>query len=208
MLYYFTYGISLGLAAGLSPGPVMALVISQTINHGRKEGIKVALALLVTDIPIILFTLLVLLYLQENNIIFGLLSVFGGFFLAYLSKDNFRAAEKTPVMRFRLGSFRKGMLANLLSPAPYIFWLTIGTPVLLKGYEGSVIDPAMFLLAFYVCLVGSKVVVAYLVNKSRDFLRSSVFRWINILLGVLLLLLAVKFVFDGYNYLFADISTE
>jgi threonine/homoserine/homoserine lactone efflux protein len=155
MLYYFTYGISLGLAAGLSPGPVMALVISETINHGRKEGIKVALALLVTDIPIILFTLLVLTYLKENNIIFGLLSVFGGIFLAYLSKDNFKAADKTPDVRFRIGSFRKGILANLLSPAPYIFWLTIGTPVLLKGYEGSVLDPAIFILAFYICLVGS-----------------------------------------------------
>lgn len=201
MLYYFTYGISLGLAAGLSPGPVMALVISETINHGRKEGIKVALALLVTDIPIILFTLLVLLYLKENNILFGFLSLFGGIFLAYLSKDNFRAAEMTPDIRDRIGSFRKGILANLLNPAPYIFWLTIGTPVLLKGYEGSVLDPAMFILAFYICLVGSKVVVAWLVNKSRDFLRSSVFRWINFFLGVLLLLMAIKFVYDGYNYL-------
>jgi threonine/homoserine/homoserine lactone efflux protein len=206
MLYYFTYGISLGLAAGLSPGPVMALVISETINHGRKEGIKVALALLVTDIPIILFTLLVLTYLKENNIIFGLLSIFGGIFLAYLSMDNFKAAERVSVISIRPGSFRKGVIANLLNPAPYIFWLTIGTPVLLKGYEGSVLDPAMFILAFYICLVGSKVVVAYLVNKSRDFLRSSVFRWVNFILGALLLLMAVKFVSDGYNYLFTGIS--
>ncbi|MBR9999120.1 MAG: LysE family translocator [Cyclobacteriaceae bacterium] len=205
MLYYFTYGFSLGLAAGISPGPVLALVISETINHGRKEGIKVAMALLITDIPIILFSMIVLYYLRDSNLIFGLLSVFGGFFLAYLSKDNFQAGEKVPVVRTRINSFRKGIIVNLLNPAPYVFWLTIGTPTLMKGWERSVLDSILFIVAFYICLVGSKVVVAYMVNKSKGFLRSSTYRWINFFLGILLLLMAVKFVYDGYNYLFIEL---
>ncbi len=36
-------GIILGLAAGTSPGPLLALVFSETLKYGKKEGIKIAL---------------------------------------------------------------------------------------------------------------------------------------------------------------------
>jgi len=206
MLYYFSYGISLGIAAGVSPGPVLALVISETLNHGLKAGMKVALALLITDIPIILLSLLAMFYFQKNNLILGILSVSGGVFLAFLARDNFRMSEFNRVNSKGNDSFRKGLIANLLNPAPYVFWLTIGTPILVRSYEGSMVDPVIFMLAFYVCLVGSKVLVAFLVNESRNFLKSGIYRWINYLLGLVLLLIAGKFVYDGYNYLFKGIS--
>ena len=47
-------GLVYGLSAGFSPGPLMALVISQTLKHGIREGAKVAVAPLITDLPIIL----------------------------------------------------------------------------------------------------------------------------------------------------------
>ena len=35
-------GILLGIYAGLSPGPMLFLVVSQTIKHDFKEGLKIA----------------------------------------------------------------------------------------------------------------------------------------------------------------------
>ena len=46
-------GAVFGLAAGLMPGPLLALVIQQTLRHGPTEGIKVAAAPLLTDLPIV-----------------------------------------------------------------------------------------------------------------------------------------------------------
>ena len=40
-LTYITTGFILGLS-GLIPGPLLTLVISETLKHGVKEGIKVA----------------------------------------------------------------------------------------------------------------------------------------------------------------------
>ena len=37
------FGIVFGLAAGLSPGPLITLVVSETLKNGKKEGIKVAI---------------------------------------------------------------------------------------------------------------------------------------------------------------------
>ncbi len=50
-------GIGLGLSAGISPGPILTLAISYTLQHGLKEGIKIAIVPLITDLPIIAITL-------------------------------------------------------------------------------------------------------------------------------------------------------
>jgi threonine/homoserine/homoserine lactone efflux protein len=49
----FATGIVLGLSAGLSPGPLMTLVVAESLKGGASAGIRIALAPLVTDAPII-----------------------------------------------------------------------------------------------------------------------------------------------------------
>ncbi|MCD6225405.1 MAG: hypothetical protein J7K32_07820 [Deltaproteobacteria bacterium] len=53
MLTFLTAGTILGLSAGLIPGPLLTLVISETLRHNIKAGIKIAVAPLLTDLPII-----------------------------------------------------------------------------------------------------------------------------------------------------------
>jgi len=56
MLNFLTIGTLLGLSAGLAPGPLLTLVISETLQHDIKSGVKVALAPFITDLPIIILT--------------------------------------------------------------------------------------------------------------------------------------------------------
>ena len=56
----FWIGIGLGLAAGISPGPLLTLVISTTLERGFRAGTRIAIAPLITDAPIIVVTLLIL----------------------------------------------------------------------------------------------------------------------------------------------------
>ncbi|MBT4876955.1 MAG: LysE family translocator, partial [Desulfobacula sp.] len=44
MIHYLTIGMVLGLSAGLAPGPLLTLVISETLLHDIRAGIKVAMA--------------------------------------------------------------------------------------------------------------------------------------------------------------------
>ena len=72
---FLVSGVVFGASAGLSPGPLLTLVIRETLRHGTKEGLKVAAAPLLTDAPIIALSLLVLARL-ENARLTGL-PVFG-----------------------------------------------------------------------------------------------------------------------------------
>ncbi len=78
MIHYLIIGSILGLSAGLAPGPLLTLVISETLLHDIRAGIKVALAPLVTDPPIIILTIFILSRLSGFHDILGVISLVGG----------------------------------------------------------------------------------------------------------------------------------
>lgn len=65
----------------------------------------------------------------------------------------------------------------------------------------SVIAAALFIAGLYVCLVGSKILIAWLVARSRGFLKSKSYVYINRLLGAALIVFALLFARDGVRFL-------
>ena len=53
-------GVVLGLAAGVAPGPLLALVIGAALERGFQAGARVAAAPLLSDAPIVVLSVLVL----------------------------------------------------------------------------------------------------------------------------------------------------
>ena len=81
MIHFMTIGAFLGLSAGFAPGPLLALVITETLQHDIKSGLKVALAPMITDLPIIIVTLFFLSKLSNFHEILGIISLIGGCFI-------------------------------------------------------------------------------------------------------------------------------
>jgi threonine/homoserine/homoserine lactone efflux protein len=191
-------GTVLGLAAGFSPGPLTVLVISETLRHGLRAGMKVSLAPVLTDLPIIALALLLLDRLSSHPGAVGVIALLGGGFLLHLGVASLRAPQvtiqaKQPAPR----SLLKGVTANFLNPNPYVFWIGVGTPILLGAYDRSWTHAAAFAAAFFSFIVGSKLFLARLVDGSRTFLSSGAYRWILRILGLLLIVYAVMFFKDG-----------
>ncbi len=201
-IHFLTLGIVFGLAAGISPGPLFALVISETLRHGKREGIKVALVPLLTDIPIVILTLFVLSKLSNSDTALGIIAILGGGFVCYLAYESIRIKGlEIDIQEQKPQSIRKGLFANILNPHPYIFWLTIGATSMQNALHAGIVALVAFIVAFYVLLVGSKIGVALIVDKSRDFLKNKAYIWIMRILGLVLLGFAVLFIKDGLEFL-------
>jgi len=198
MITYLSAGMVLGLSAGFSPGPLMTLVITQTLRHGIREGVKVAAAPLVTDLPIILAATFMLTRLADYHALLGAISLAGGFFVLYLARESFRTVEiEATVQDAAPLSLGKGVVVNLLSPYPYLFWLTVGAPMIVRGWGESPLRAGLFVAGFMTCLVGTKVAIAVTAGRSRHFLRGNAYRYIMRLLGALLVVFALLLVKDG-----------
>lgn len=98
-------------------------------------------------------------------------------------------------------SIKRGIFANLLNPNPYVFWVSVGAPLVLKASNVSVVAPYLFIVSMYFCLVGSKVVTAILLGKSRQFLKTKNYIYILRALGIILFIFAVIFIKDGLRFL-------
>jgi len=202
-LYHFVLsGALLGLTAGISPGPLLTLVIAQTIRHNRTEGIKVALSPLITDLPIIAMAFLLYTRLSGFDTVLAIIAFAGGIFVAHLGIDTLRSRGIDPELKEENpGSMKRGIMANFLSPHAYIFWATVGTPILFRAYELSILSAILFLGSFYTLLVGSKIIIAILVARSKAVLNQKIYMIIMRILGIILLCFSLLFFYEGIKYL-------
>ena len=197
----FLLGLSLGLGAGLAPGPLLALVIRTALQDGAAAGVRVAFSPLVTDVPIIVVAVLLAASLPEE--VLGVLGIAGGAFVVWLGiealRDEPAPAEAAAGAAAPQRDVMRGALTNALSPHPWVFWLTVGAPILAQG---TAADAALFLFAFYLLLIGAKVVLALGVGAGRERLMQG--RGYLVLLrasAVLLLVTGVLLAYEGVRAL-------
>lgn len=202
ILQYIGAGLLLGSIAGISPGPLLALVINQSLKFGKAEGVKVAFTPLITDLPAILLAFFLISELSANENIFGYMSLLGGAYVIYLGVESILSAGKDiKITSDNSRSIQKGVLTNFLNPHPYMFWIAVGIPLLIKAYSVSFWASALFILSFYFSIIGSKIIIAFVADKSRTFLTGAAYVWTLRVMGALLIILALVLIKDGWNYL-------
>ncbi len=166
---YILLGLSLGLSAGLAPGPLFALVIQRTLRYGKASGLRIATAPLLTDLPIVLLALLVISRLPAAWL-HGMMAA-GGLFVLWLAQEAWRETgdvlNEKPTAPSARQDFLRGMMVNFLNPHPYLFWATVGAPLIFQAWRQKFWYAAGFLISFYLLLVGSKVVLALAVSNTH-----------------------------------------
>jgi len=195
-------GAVFGLAAGLLPGPLLALVLQQTLRHGASEGCKVAAAPLLTDLPIVVLALFTVNRLAGADGALGVMSLVGAGFLAYLAYES----RSTGPAAFALPggpprSLQKGAVFNLLNPHPHLFWFTVGAPIVRQAWATNPMHATGFLVAMYGCLVGSKMLLALLVGRGGAVLTNRFYVLVVRALGFALLVFSLLLLRDGLRYL-------
>jgi threonine/homoserine/homoserine lactone efflux protein len=132
----------------------------------------------------------------------GVISLLGACFLIYLGLLNLRVNVKES--KDHLGkdnALLRGITTNLLNPNTYMFWLTIGGPRILESAQVHISATILFILGFYMMLVGSKTTVAIVVDKSKTLVKSNYYAYIIRALGIVLIVFALTFVRDALEFI-------
>lgn len=202
MIEFIILGLGLGASAGFSPGPLTALAISETLQHNVRSGMLVSLSPLVTDAPIICLCFLLTSQFSDMPVILAVLGIIGGCYLVYLGVKNFRIKEFTlPDQKMNSFSLYRGVMTNVLNPNPYIFWTTIGVPILARAWQAGPSFLLAFLLSFYIPLVCIKSGFAVITHYSKHLLTGKVFVIVNRVMGGVLFLFALFLWMDALRRL-------
>nr|WP_319776219.1 LysE family translocator [uncultured Sphaerochaeta sp.] len=194
----FITAFILGFSSGISPGVLFTVIISESIQHGAKAGIKIAIAPLMTDAPIVLLSYFVFSQLAQVKILLTIITFAGGLYLVYLGYKNIIAIPVINLESIKTNSLRKGIITNFLSPSPYIFWMSIGAPLLDSSFGIGISTGITFLLIFYILLIGLKITIAYLASRVRRFIGGIIYKVVIRILGIVLAALGVFYIYNGY----------
>ena len=161
MISYLTLGIIYAFAAAVQPGPLQAYLISHSLTHGRRRTIPAAFAPLISDGPIIVLVLFILIHVPHSLI--KILQCAGGVFLLYLAinalKDwrHYDISREIPKQSGQQ-SLLKATIINLLNPNPYLGWSLVMGPLLINGWRETPAYGIALLIGFYgtmiVCTAG------------------------------------------------------
>ena len=188
-------GLALGLSAGLSPGPLLALIIRATLARGWRGGVQAAIAPLVSDLPIVVLSITIVSVVPASMVL--ALSAAGAIVLVWFGMHGLREARTAQAPSTGASqpagerTWLRAAVVNLLSPSPWLFWGTVGGPILVAAWRQSPASGVGFLLGFYLLLVGSQVVLALGLGATRHRLSTSAYRGILTASAVLMLVLAV-----------------
>lgn len=164
---FLLLGAGIGFVAGVTPGPVLTLVVAETFQGGWSRGAAVAAGPLLADGPIILLAVYVMAQLPPAAV--KGLSLVGGGFLLYLAASTFWTSRRARLTRTEAGSARgtlaKGWLARALTPNAYLFWFLVGAPLLVQAGQDDWLAAPAFLLGYYSTIVGSNVILALALHR-------------------------------------------
>jgi len=202
VIHFLSIGIILGLSSGFAPGPLLTLVISESLQFGIKAGVKVALAPIISDLPIILLTLFIAARLSGFHSGLAIISLLGGIFILITGLNCMRPQTlQTAAPAEPPKSILKGVVVNVLNPHPYLFWIGVGVPTMSKAAAVGIMAVVLFIGGFYITLVGSKIILAIAVGRSRAFLKGKIYRYTLRFLGLLLCMFAFVLFRDGAKLL-------
>lgn len=209
-------GLVLGLGSGVSPGPLLALAISTTMRRGLRAGLLVVSAPLVTDTLFIVLTVTVISQLSPT-IVAGL-SLVGAAVIAWFAWENAREARRADIAALRTEPptesgnrltrlTRQPLLqaatVNVLNPAPWLFWISAGAPLLIGFADQGWGLVIAFLVAFYVAIIGSKALLVVAIAAGRHRLSTRGYRLILAGVSIMLAILAVGLAINGVRSLLA-----
>ena len=157
----FYLGAALGLAAGISPGPLLAFVVREAVSKGAAAGILAALAPVITDSWAVYLAWLVGAVLPTW--LLPAIQAAGGAYLIYLGVSGLRAPQIPMAATNPGGSLQAAVVMNLTNPHMYAFWFLVGAPLLHRLHGGV----WLFLFGFYLLIVGSKMIIALLAARLR-----------------------------------------
>ncbi len=193
---FFVMGMTLGLTAGLKPGPLGVFVIHQTLTRGKRQGAVASLAPFFSDGPIILLAILLTVGLKEISGFLSIVSIAGGCYLGYLGVKIIRSPSSiNPSGEGATGSsLLKAIQVNLLNPSPYIFWLTIGAGIMANGTR---IEAGLFVFAALSTLSLTKFAVAMSVSFFGARFNPRFYARILRSLSIPLIFLGFKMIYSG-----------
>ena len=152
---YLVLGITFAFAAAIEQGPLQSISYLANFGVGWRRTILASCAPLLSDAPIIAFSLFILSHIPPSAL--QGLQIIGGLYFLYLALDAFktyRSYDTEKVLQVSgQNTLVKAVFCKSLNPNPYLVWSLVMGPLLLKAWQMAPFNGIVLLIGFYATMV-------------------------------------------------------
>ena len=189
--------ILLQISVAFSPGLIIALVVNEAVQKGRKNALQVAYGAATGAIGITIITAAVITYIFSLiPEILTFIYIFGMIYIIYKGVKTLRDKGDSPEV-LGSASFMSGFKINLANPKMWVFYLSV-LPLFITD-EAYVFSSLIF-LGIVTILINLFADISYALLSSYLFNNSStnVKRYINIISGLCLIGIGIYLFFSRF----------
>ena len=196
-------GTTLGLLLAISVGPIVFMVIKQSMVNGHKGGFAFIAGISLSDILLVIFSNLFTGLFDLLNAHKKMLSVVASIFLIiagvyYLFFKKVKIAELdtgsiTMVRGDYIRLFITGFIMNIFNPGIIIFWLTTATTFSADSIRQRLV---IFIIALLIALIAD-VAKVLLANKIRKKMTAKNIHLVNRINGIILIAFGIVIILLG-----------
>jgi len=188
-------GFVIGLTGALAPGPTLVATINASISGDWTTGLKVSLGHAIVELflVILIFLGLATVALPYTSVIAGIggiaLVAFGILTIAGSRKATMRTSEVQTVAN----PYLAGLVTSAANPYFWIWWLSIGSAMVIAGLEGGLALAGAFMLGHWTADIAWYTLVSTGVSKGRTIFPDTVYQKIMGLCGIFLIVFGVYY---------------
>ncbi len=194
-------GLALGCYLSIQPGPSFFALIQTSSKMGFKSGVGLAIGIFLSDVIYVFLSYFGTVQLFNNAghqkqisivggtilVVFGLVSIF--------SKKVRNENPDIPLNAINFNLYvTKGFLLNFLNPAVLLLWIAFVGKVS-SNSEFTTIHIFSFFATTLFIVFSFDILKAYYANKISQRISDKILKNINILLGVILLITGLVFIY-------------
>ena len=189
--------ILLQISVAFSPGLIIALVVNEAVQKGRKNALQVAYGAATGAIGITIITAAVITYIFSLiPEILTFIYIFGMIYIIYKGVKTLQDKGDSPEV-FGSASFMSGFKINLANPKMWVFYLSV-LPLFITD-ESNIFSSLIYLgiVTIFINLfadISYALLSSYLFNNSSTKIK----RYINIFSGVCLIGIGIYLFFSRF----------
>jgi threonine/homoserine/homoserine lactone efflux protein len=160
----------ISLSGVLLPGPLFAVTIQKAANH-KTAGVLIAIGHGIIEFPLMFLIFFVLSEFEVPWYVQAVIGVVGGLLMMLMGMQTFRNRNKAE--QKYVGSTQDSLLAGIrttvVNPGFILWWLTVGTTLVLNAKIFGLVGFSFFAGLHWSCDFVWYSVVAFLIFKSHRF---------------------------------------
>jgi threonine/homoserine/homoserine lactone efflux protein len=188
-------GFLIGLTGALAPGPTLVATINASLTGNWTAGLKISFGHMLAETVIFLLIILGLAgmaspYTSVIGAVGGIaLMVFGIMTITGSRKATLRATPAQTVS----SPYVSGFLTSAANPYFWIWWLSVGSALLIKSLEGGLLLAGIFMIGHWGADTGWYTFISTGISRGKKILSDAAYHRIMAACGIFLILFGIYY---------------